>query len=352
MRQYIDGKTLDRSKMIVDFESVVKSNSLSSGRPFWLTSDKIDVSKTVAARSKYSEAFAKAAVNSSTPLESLKVMSKILELNQNGKSIFVYNNGGRTCSHNNGLTINLTNTTVDGISYGTIYHETGHFLFDNVLGGKLPTDFVATRQGALKNLYSAQNADLLKTVRKNLYEINMYSDYKANSTLTSSLQKKGFANIDAYKKYLVEQYSSQTVSERASTLLDRTKNQGVMLQNSFEREYTNNFDFDSALKCANLEISSMQLKAKDSIARSLGGYTKISGMIDSLTMSRDKIWYGHSREYFESKPNSNLFAYHELIADYTDLRVSGNSKMIGFMRQLFGNEMMDMLENTYQDMLK
>ena len=56
--------------------------------------------------------------------------------------------------------------------------------------------------------------------------------------------------------------------------------------------------------------------------------------------------------YFEGSSNPNLKSYHELIADYTSLRVQGNYRAIGFLRQLFGNELMDMLEKTYQDMLK
>ena len=42
----------------------------------------------------------------------------------------------------------------------------------------------------------------------------------------------------------------------------------------------------------------------------------------------------------------------ELIADYTSLRVRGETQAIGLLRQLFGTEVMDMLENTYQSMLK
>ena len=96
----------------------------------------------------------------------------------------------------------------------------------------------------------------------------------------------------------------------------------------------------------------MKSKAMDAISRNMGSYTDISGMIDSLTMSKENIWYGHTREYFEGAQNPLRNVYHELIADYTSLRVRGETSTIGLLRQLFGNEMMDMLETTYQGMLK
>ena len=102
-----------------------------------------------------------------------------------------------------------------------------------------------------------------------------------------------------------------------------------------------------------MDFMSTRAKVIDAISRTTAhSYTDTSGMIDSLTMSRENIWYGHTREYFEGSSNPNLKSYHELIADYTSLRVQGNYRAIGFLRQLFGNELMDMLEKTYQDMLK
>ena len=109
-------------------------------------------------------------------------------------------------------------------------------------------------------------------------------------------------------------------------------------------------DFDDALNCANLEVNMMKRKSMDAVSRSLSSYTDISGMIDSLTLSDDYLWYGHSKEYFARNPLRN--SYHELIADYTSLRVRGETQAIGLLRQLFGTEVMDMLENTYQSMLK
>ena len=313
-----------------------------------------DYTKSVEANKFFKNSYADVVMNRKGDFnESLKVMSKLIDLENSGKKIVVYNNGGYTCSHRNGLTINLGNSTIDGRNAATVFHETGHYLFGNALGEQVPAGFNGARLRAEANMNSAVNADLLKAYKGNILELKAFSEYKGVQKLKSNLSARGYSSIDAYKKHLVDVYSMGSAAQNSDRLLQSTVSQGTMTRGAYAKDISSKFDFDNALTCANMDFMSTRAKVIDAISRTTApSYTDTSGMIDSLTMSRENIWYGHTRTYFEGSSDPNLKSYHELIADYTSLRVQGNYRAIGFLRQLFGNELMDMLEKTYQDMLK
>lgn len=346
------GNSIDRNKILADFKVLMDSQKSLSNKPNWLKN--VDASASLEAQQKFFKSYYDAAMGKGTKsIEALRVIAKILDLNSSGSKIFVYNDGGFSCSNNNGLSINLCRSTIDMQANVTVYHETGHFLFDNVLKAELPVGFDRIRNTALNSLYSSQNADLLRTVKSNLHEVKMYADYKSSQVLNEIIRSKGFSSVDSYKNYLSRMYSSTPISSRSNMLLNNTKKNGMMLQSRYDSGgYVKNFDYEDSLQCANLEITQMKAKAADSISRSIGSFTKISSMIDSLTMGQEKYWFGHTREYYETKDKPLTGIYHELIADYTNLRVINDNATIGLMHRLFGPELINNLENTYQRMLK
>lgn len=356
MSQYVsnNGHTINRTKLSADFLAMMGGKDGTTNRPSYFRDADVDPKRTAEAIKLFSAAYNDAAfAKTGNPREALKVMAKLLDLEQNGgKKLFVYNNAGKSGSHRSGSTINLCNQTVDIRDYSTVIHETGHYLFDHVLSEKIPTGFPSVRQLALDNLYSPHNSGVLKIVKSNISEVKMFCEYKSTTAVASTLAKKGYPSINAYKKHLVDVYSARSTADRVSSLLDSTTQAGDMLVTSFDKKIRPNFGFDDALNCANLELNSMRNKVTDSINRKTGSFTDITGMINTLTMSHEDLWYGHPREYFEGAPNPIRNVYHELMADYTALRVKGDTKSIGLLRHLFGEDMMDMLEKTYQDMLK
>ena len=346
-----DGRSIYRNQMVSDFETLLDGKNFGMDRPFYINPNDVDASKSVAAVQLFKNSYVDAA-KTNNPLEALKVMSKLMELEGNGTRLYVYNNGGKTCSHRALQAINLANQTIDGRSASTVFHETGHYLFGNVLKEQVPTGFDTVRLNAESTLHSSLNTQTLKTLKTNTMEIRYFSEYKGNKALKTSIAKQGFSSIDSYKKHLVDTYYQMTTSERTNALYNSTTTTGSMYTQTFKDSFLPKFNFDDALDCANLEISSMRAKTIDAVARSTGSYSTIAGMVDSLTKSKDYYWYGHTREYFDGNSNPNLKVYHELIADYTSLRVSGNTSSIGLLRQLFGSDLVNMLERTYQNMLK
>ena len=351
---YVDSNGyLDKTKISTAFGTYVVYKHPDSYTPIFIRPDEFNLGKSKQARAVYFLAYDSALKGKTgDSAEAARVMSKILELDKSGKSLFVYSNGGKSCSHRRLTSINLASSTVDSRDAGTIFHETGHYLFGNVLNENVPSNFGDARLRAISTLRGSGNADFVKALKSNTREVSYYSDYKAVRTLNKTLANRGYSSIDAYKSHLVNLYSAQNTSQRVSTLMKQSSTVGSMYSGSFEKTIKPNFDFADPLTCANFEISSMLNKSSDAVSRSTGSFVTVSGMIDSLTKSEDYYFYGHSREYFESAQNPLRNVYHELIADYTSLRVKGDTKSIGLLRQLFGKELMDMLEKTYQDMLK
>ena len=101
-------------------------------------------------------------------------------------------------------------------------------------------------------------------MKTNISEVRYYADYKSTSALKTNLANKGFDSIEAYKKHLVDVYSSDSVSQRVDRLKTSTTTAGSMYTTGFDREIATKFDFDDALNCANFEINSMKRKSMDS----------------------------------------------------------------------------------------
>ena len=338
-----------RTKLASDFDRFI--NSLNdSDIPSYVNVENIANYKSSSARKIFSQAYNDVLLGNvdGNPKDVAKVIAKILELSEDGKKIYIYNNGGKTCSHSQSLSINLCNLTIDGKDLGSIYHETGHFLYGNVLNKKLPDNFLSVRQKALDTLYSSSNEELLKTFKKNVEEVKIYSDYRVTKELNNFATSRGYKSISDYKNHLIDKYSQLNSSQRVKMLQTQNKLNGGFYEDELSGKINDVID---AEQFANLEIRSMKRKISDIISRSFDSYVKVTGMIDSLTMSKENIWYGHSENYFKSFSNPKLISYDEMVADYTALRVNGSNDIIGFLRQLFGNEMMDALEQTYQEML-
>ena len=82
-----------------------------------------------------------------------------------------------------------------------------------------------------------------------------------------------------------------------------------------------------------------QAKVQDAVYRQeFGDYATISSVIDSTTKGGTRYNYGHGSTYFNSKSDPNRYVYHELIADYSSLRLRGQNTAIGFLRKVLGNE--------------
>jgi len=58
--------------------------------------------------------------------------------------------------------------------------------------------------------------------------------------------------------------------------------------------------------------------------------------------------YGHGKEYFSSIQNQ----FNEIIANFTDLKVNNQEQELQMLKDLFGDDFHNMLETTFNDMVK
>ncbi|MBQ6323791.1 MAG: hypothetical protein IJI22_03055 [Bacilli bacterium] len=288
--------------------------------------------------------------------EALKFMSKILELENQGKRIHITNNGGKTGSlfATTKDTINLDISTVDGEIYGTVYHETGHAIFGINLGAKKPTHFDAIRLKAEQHLGSENSRRLYKQMAENATEIKEYCNYLADKKLTQKFQEgRKYSGISSYRDWLVGQYDKRSIDDRIYNLGKRSSYRGSNTLDKFNANIRNKLDFKQADACAEHELNHIRNKVSDQIYRTeFSSYQVTSGIIDSATLGRNRIYYGHGPNYFAKWSDRNEIAFNELLADYSSLKVSGDNKSIRFLRDVLGDEIIDLLERKYTEMLQ
>lgn len=349
---YVIGDKIDVDLLSKDFDFLIKEKNLNS--PDWVTS--FDPARTAKARFVFVDSFDEILRGEyGSQVEAARVMSKLIELDRNPglDNIFVYNNNGLSCSHRSYNTINLGNDDVDLGNFGVVHHETGHYLLGNALGEQVPEGFSDIRVNAVKSYRGAENASLISGVNDAIREARIYSDYKAVQMFKDGLSSKGFSSIDDYKKYLYNQYASADVSVREEMLRNSVIQSGDGDISSFTKNYSD-VDYDYVAGCASRDYNSSLSRIQSAVNYSnFHDLIKTSSIIDSVTAGEDCLWYGHPTEYFNSWGEArNTGIYHELIADYTALKLDGDNKTLGFLRKLLGDELMDTLDKTYQDMLE
>ncbi len=343
--------SIDTKAITRDFYYLMKSqydnmDSLAAGK-------NVDTAYSKKAVELFTKSYVNAAQDSTNPNrgEALKFMSKILELKDKGVDIFV-SCDGKSGSRQIRKMINLAVTTIDGNLKETVFHENGHWVFDNVLDSKFPTDYDQVRRNAVSKLYASGRTGKLDSYLNNLQEVDYYTAYLAKKELEDSVKRNGFSSMEDYRKALINKYLNTPVEDRSSRLKYATTTNGNIRAGSFDSQL-GKMDFKKAEDCANIELNSAIRKIKDKIYRTeFEDYALVSSIIDSTTLGQKNLGYGHGQLYFERWNDSHRRSYHELIADYSNLKVSGNNKVIKYLRSVLGDELIDSLDNTYQQMLK
>ena len=348
-RKYVIGDTLDLNRMIKDFDALMASRGRATqmGAIF----NQCDYKYTKAANELVTDSFLKAVRDPSNPnrREAVLFMGKILELNEQGKPIKIINNGGLTGSHHSEGTINLDFRTIDGSQMGTAIHETGHYVFEAAKRGQYPADFEATRLRSVSFLDEPAQKRLMTQFAENEREISWYTSYEGDRRLTRALQQEGFSSIEEYQKSLAGDYQRLSSQARAAELRKNVASKGDIPHDRFDNNYEG-MDFKSSYECAATEVNAMRGKARDAIYRSqFSEYQNISGMVDSASKGTRRVRYGHGAEYFKGRGTKSVA--HELIADYSSMKVRGDNRSIKFLRKVLGDEFMDMIDSMYREML-
>lgn len=287
--------------------------------------------------------------------EVYKVMAKLLEMNNAGKGVKISCDGvsGSFCRSLKGE-MNLGLPTINGKNYETVFHESGHYFFGGELGEQLPSDYLTMRNNAIRKLQSTAGREQIEILTDNIEQIDRYVRASVNNSFDRMATQKGYDGASGFRDALIQKYTKliETPGAAKSRLEDVYKNgSSYSFDNSNIERMVN---LNNPVACADYHIYLMKSKIKDHIIRTdFDDYSTISGMLDSLTQGDVLISYGHGAEYFNrSLSYKDVLSYHELIADYTKLKITGNNHTIQYLRKLFGDDLVDQLDATYNAMLK
>ena len=350
-----DGK-IKGGKLLDDFQRIMAKQEQPNSAFFQRY--KFDSSESTAAVKLFTQSYVDSAMDSTNPnqADSLRFISKILELDSQGKTVFVGSDNGISCSHSKTgqHTINLDRNTVWAKDSDTVFHEVGHTVFDTVLDAETPRNFDTIRKYAMDRLYSDNSQMALKYFAENSKEAGYYSDYVARKTFDNAVRKQGLDGIKGYKEKMIEKYSAMSLSDRNSTLRSRSSIGGGTFTGIYDKKIGPKLDFKDLSSVVDIEVNSMISKTSDKVFRNqFADYSVISGVIDSASQGDVRFTYGHGNNYFLNRFSGvNELTMHELVADYSSMKVTGKNRDIRFLRFVLGDELFDTVDATYKKMLK
>lgn len=240
--------------------------------------------------------------------------------------------------------LQLKESYIDWEDYGTLAHELGHCLFDMISGAPLPENWDDMIVRAKIN--SSNNGTL--ALFKQEYD-NLRSDILNQAYLKfkdSIMTKYGYTEKQ-YREFLTEQFKqiSQDRAKLSQTLIDS----GFTFEQAFKMT---NEDIDIE-KLVDDDIKRQIWDFEDQICRTqYGGYVALSDMIDAVFNGEwcDLYGMGHGSNYYLNGPKN--FPLHELVANFTSLKLTNEDVALKQFKEIFGIEFYDYLDSIYNSFLE
>ena len=295
-----------------------------------------------------------------------KLCDKLIELKRVNPEMAwrISDNGGSFWNHNLKKLFLGENQVKWGCS-GTLEHETGHLLFYMVLHEKLPDNWQNITINS-RILSSTKNNRLFNETIQEINKHNQLSYNKAYSNFEKSLKNAGYKSINDY----IENYSRSIESQLNKNSLKDTIN---LLRKAGYNEKTIEMIVNQKFSVSPREIVTQYVwneinTESDRISRiEYGEDCAVSDIIDAIYHGWKKDIYGnplkltyqHERKYYQEKDRfyikqgyeqgygESLAAFHEIIANFTNLKLSGNTKALEDLKNIFGKEFYLTLEDTF-----
>ena len=358
------GTKVDEKRIVDDFTNMMqkKMNGMTTEWADRLSKElkvDVDIDYSKKAVKSYSNMLVSNATDTSNPnrREALRVMSVLMEQEENGNGITIFSQGGahgpNANSHGGKLMVQLDPLTIrDGVDIISA-HESAHTL--SQLGNPDPiAGYDSARQRALNNIESGSFSDTLRMFEENNAEAKYYSDYLVDKRLDEALKKKNFNGVQEYRNYLADKYQQMSLGERIDYLRDWGQEYGGMdLRRNNTEKMPSLLDNKNVEQLADIQITSLRrrIAEKVNLSDSLLNTTMTSRALDCASFGQ--FGEGHGAKYYMRNPKYALRnSYQEQLADYVALRISGKNSTIRYLRGLFGNELYDKLEEAYQRMIK
>lgn len=280
-------------------------------------------------------------------LEAFEVLTTITELKKSNPALkLVVLNDSTDCYWSRSQSaICIGYVHLEMADSGTLFHELGHSLFDDVLNGELPNNWdiiSADARGTSSNNGSLKDAGDL------LAEIERKTRKQAKSELEDNLAQMG-KTLKQYEKELALGYESELLKEYSSSFGDN-------IADKIELKLKVMLD---ANKMAIVDINDQIKAITERINRTeYGDWCAISDMIDALYKGRQidsngkkiRVTYQHGARYYEEGAVNS--AFHEIIANFNQLKITGSKQSLVVVKNIFGDEFYDLLEDVFSQFYK
>ena len=278
--------------------------------------------------------------------EALKVIRRITEIKQKNPNFIIKSIDGRSC-----WSISQSAICIDinePISKGTLCHELGHALYDTGLNGELPDNWNSI---ILDTRWNAQkNSKLRNSV---LNEVQLTPSKVSHQAEQEFLKYLPFDTMDEFEDQLTKQYQ-QTFEKTPIGIAKALRKQNYDWKTIYH-VITGKYDARELAKMSiKSELDALSTKIFDT---QYGDVTAISDIYDAVydgtPFDNNVAAWGHGSAYYKKvyALGYNNRAFHEMIANFTQLKLTGNDASLYSIKALYGDEFYKTLEDTFNNMV-
>ena len=236
------------------------------------------------------------------------------------------------------------NTTYSNV----LLHELGHCLYDSVLDGKLPNNWDKISANAR---YISSNNKVMGNFGNSVSNLDNYIYNMAKEQFEFKLKNDYGLSLDEYEEVIAKQYSQILADGLEGDDLRLKLKQLNYGDDVIDMIFTKDYDADDV---ATATIMGAISELEDQIYNTqYSDYIALSDIIDAvyegekldLNGNQIKTTYTHGSEYY-SNSEANA-SFHEIIANFTQIKISGHQNSLDCIRAMFGEEFYNLLEETF-----
>lgn len=258
------------------------------------------------------------------------------------------------------------------LDQGTIMHELGHALYYYISHEIIPTTWYSASQDARNRMtYDRNAAHTLGQLENYLSQVQQYCESQAQIDYEDELIRTKRKTIAQYQQSLARTlgykavFMKQTTIKNLTETLEKLGYHSKLITDLVTDFSKNGFDKN---KAAQAIIDANLKKISERIARTqYSDACALSDIISALTFGRNQdlrgrqifVTYRHSADYYDyydydsgkTRPRTpvdrEIAAYHEIIANYTQLMLTGSPQNIHSLYTILGQDFSSMLYSTF-----
>ena len=300
-------------------------------------------------------------MNTDNP-EALKVLSTMIEYKKKaGFNLTTTKDGFARSFFSVGESrINISKHSCTNKLFGSGMHESGHFLHCFKRNNEIPL--------GMEDVFDRARIFNSKKGASTTYDFYIDASKKMNEAKEKAVEH--FNNYLNSLGFTEESYFNKLFSENENMLLNMVNSDFIEL---YLREINisenlikklgpitpDRITYDLIYTITTNQMYALKINATDLyFSKVASDYSALSDILSALYKRQDvslngydlKLTHVHETEYYMERPFDAPFR--EMIANYTQLKTTGSERSIRMLRQMVGDELVDVLDNFYQSFFK